>query len=305
MTDNDHALPIGAVSRMIGISSHTLRKWESRYALVSTQRTTSGRRLYTQEDIEKLILVRDLIAVGHQVNRLAALSNAELEELLSRSNADMDFRDVESVLIVGPVISATARLARHDFAAELEIVSADAIEWLAEDPDMESHDMIVLETPFLSQNHTEQLSQVARRHNLVLVYGYARTADLKALQSRGVICLRAPVNSDDLRRTIESQHHKPLNKPTSVPIRRLPDEVITRISSMLPSIQCECPRHIATLLYDLNSFEKYCHQCEIDHPDDAELHTYLANITGVARASFEEALERVATEEGIPLENNV
>ena len=98
MTDNDHVLPIGAVSRMIGISSHTLRKWESRYALVSTQRTPSGRRLYTQGDIEKLILVRDLIALGHQVNRLAALSNAELEELLSRSNADIDSQDVESVL---------------------------------------------------------------------------------------------------------------------------------------------------------------------------------------------------------------
>jgi hypothetical protein len=64
---------------------------------------------------------------------------------------------------------------------------------------------------------------------------------------------------------------------------------------------CECPRHVAELIFQLNSFEKYSADCLNSSKDDAKLHAYLSAVSGTARALFEEALERVAKEEGIDL----
>ncbi|HAK52871.1 MAG TPA: hypothetical protein DCM54_13350 [Gammaproteobacteria bacterium] len=302
MSETDHGLPIGAVTRMIGVSSHTLRKWESRYDLVTPKRTSSGRRLYSQTDIDKLLLVRELTALGHQVNQLARLSNAELETLLARANATDAVPAPSRALVVGYVIATVARLGRSQFTVELDIKSTDATAWLDAEPQTEEWDAIVLEIPTLGSEMTSRLCEFAANCRLVIVYGFAQSRHLRKLRSRGVACLRAPVDAEELRRTIETQSPPPLNTEMPVPSRRLSDAVIARASGLLPAIQCECPHHIAALLYDLIAFERYSHDCATEQPGDTELHRYLGNIAGFARASFEDALERVATEEGISLE---
>jgi len=67
-------------------------------------------------------------------------------------------------------------------------------------------------------------------------------------------------------------------------------------------VRCECPHHIAELLFSLSAFEEYSERCENDNPDDAALHGYLKVTAGSARAAFEEALARVAEAEGIRLD---
>ena len=91
-------LPIGTVVRLTGLSSHTLRKWESRYALVSPRRTESGRRVYVQADIDRLVLVRDLSAKGHQLGRLSGLSDDALRDLLDQSSQARTMRAPKRVL---------------------------------------------------------------------------------------------------------------------------------------------------------------------------------------------------------------
>ena len=50
---------IGEVAAMVGFSPHTLRAWERRHKVLEPQRTPSGQRRYTIEDIE---LLREVIS---------------------------------------------------------------------------------------------------------------------------------------------------------------------------------------------------------------------------------------------------
>ncbi|MAI40999.1 MAG: MerR family transcriptional regulator [Candidatus Azotimanducaceae bacterium] len=310
MNMKDHGLPIAAVTQMTGIAGHTLRKWESRYALVTPERTSTGRRLYTQDNIEKLILVRELTSRGHQVRLLADLSTGELEALLSKCNKGESIGAAKRVLAIGHVVAATLRVSKANFPAELSLISTDATEWLSKSTLNDSYDMVIIEVPTLGQQVAKLLADLSRDCRLVLIYGFASRGDIQGLRDKGVECLRAPVEATELLRIVGASDVKetiaePQENLSKVPSRRLPDDVIARVSNILPSIQCECPNHIASLLYDLIAFERYCQQCETEQAKDADLHVYLGNITGLARASFEEALERVASEEGIPLESIV
>ena len=56
--------PIQLVARLTGLSAHVIRIWEQRYRAVEPRRTSSNRRLYSQSEIERLSLLRDLTNAG-------------------------------------------------------------------------------------------------------------------------------------------------------------------------------------------------------------------------------------------------
>ena len=78
---------------------------------------------------------------------------------------------------------------------------------------------------------------------------------------------------------------------------------LSHIANMMPSLNCECPNHIAKLLIDINGFEKYCMQCVDDDPSQRALHGQLADMTAHARSIFEAALRSVALADGLDLES--
>ncbi len=55
---------IGAVSRMLGISTRTLRTWEDRYGVVAPERSAGGQRLYSRLQVEHLHYVKERIDSG-------------------------------------------------------------------------------------------------------------------------------------------------------------------------------------------------------------------------------------------------
>jgi DNA-binding transcriptional MerR regulator/methylmalonyl-CoA mutase cobalamin-binding subunit len=59
---------IKSVCAMTGLNPVTLRAWERRYGLIEPQRTAGGHRLYTQNDVERILralaLTRDGLAIG-------------------------------------------------------------------------------------------------------------------------------------------------------------------------------------------------------------------------------------------------
>jgi MerR family transcriptional regulator, light-induced transcriptional regulator len=75
--------PIRAVSKLTGISVDTLRAWERRYGVVEPERDERG-RLYTEEHVARLKLLRDAVERGHAIGRVAPLSTEDLEALLAR-----------------------------------------------------------------------------------------------------------------------------------------------------------------------------------------------------------------------------
>ena len=61
---------IRAASALTGINQNTLRAWERRYGLISPERTPKGYRLYSDEDLERLRLIRRAMHEGVPVGRV-------------------------------------------------------------------------------------------------------------------------------------------------------------------------------------------------------------------------------------------
>lgn len=76
--------PIRAVARLTGLPLDTLRAWERRYQAVIPKRSRSG-RLYSDLDVERLSLLREVVAHGHSIGQIASLPNSRLREFLPAS----------------------------------------------------------------------------------------------------------------------------------------------------------------------------------------------------------------------------
>lgn len=84
-------LPIQAVERETGVSKELLRMWERRYAFPNPERDEQGDRIYPQEQISKLRLLRRLIDNGFRPGKIVGLPIPELENLLrSRYNTTLE-----------------------------------------------------------------------------------------------------------------------------------------------------------------------------------------------------------------------
>jgi methanogenic corrinoid protein MtbC1 len=70
--------PIGVVTARTGITQDLLRAWEKRYNAVVPGRGPTGRRLYSDEDVERLRLLKSLVGAGRRISDVAALSKDEL-----------------------------------------------------------------------------------------------------------------------------------------------------------------------------------------------------------------------------------
>jgi MerR family transcriptional regulator, light-induced transcriptional regulator len=106
--------PISAVAKLTGIPLDTLRAWERRYRTVIPKRVARG-RLYSEEQIQKLLLLRRAVEQGHSIGQVAALGDRQLRELLEKSSsiAASAAKATDSSDILAPVLHA---LDRFDYA---------------------------------------------------------------------------------------------------------------------------------------------------------------------------------------------
>lgn len=74
--------PMRVVTRLTGLNPDTIRAWERRYGAISPERTGGNTRLFSAADVKRLALLRDIVALGHPVSRVATLDTPELEKLL-------------------------------------------------------------------------------------------------------------------------------------------------------------------------------------------------------------------------------
>ena len=66
-------LPIRTVASLTGINPVTLRAWERRYKLITPRRTPKGHRLYTEEDVELIRQVLELLDQGISISQVKPL----------------------------------------------------------------------------------------------------------------------------------------------------------------------------------------------------------------------------------------
>lgn len=93
--------PIGLVSLHTGLSTHVIRAWERRYKAVEPQRSPSGRRLFTQSDIDRLVLLKQVIQNGHSISQIAGLERMALVELADTTTRPRHSTHVDSKIPSG------------------------------------------------------------------------------------------------------------------------------------------------------------------------------------------------------------
>jgi MerR family transcriptional regulator, light-induced transcriptional regulator len=79
--------PIRVVSARTGLPQDVIRIWERRYKCVCPPRGTTGRRLYTDEDVERLRLLKQAVCAGRRISDVADLEMERLRALVSEDNS--------------------------------------------------------------------------------------------------------------------------------------------------------------------------------------------------------------------------
>lgn len=122
MAEVQHSIKFAA--RKSGLTPHVIRVWEKRYDAVSPNRTDTNRRLYSESEIERLGLLRDVTQAGHSIGQVARLPLEKLRQLAADSP-----NSVKSEPAVRPVRKTSAAGSFLDECiAAVKVLDARALE---------------------------------------------------------------------------------------------------------------------------------------------------------------------------------
>lgn len=89
------------LEELSGIKAHTIRIWEKRYGVVVPERTNTNIRLYSDDDLKKLLNISILNKHGLKISHLSKLSQDDLKEKvihISRETTNTDIQ-IENLVI--------------------------------------------------------------------------------------------------------------------------------------------------------------------------------------------------------------
>lgn len=89
----DHGHSIKIAAQRTGLSSHVIRVWERRYEAVKPRRTETNRRLYSDDDVDRLRLLAQATDAGHAIGNIAGLSDDELRSLIAEDRGTVRRKD--------------------------------------------------------------------------------------------------------------------------------------------------------------------------------------------------------------------
>ncbi len=82
--------PIRVVAERTGLTPTLLRAWERRYEVVEPGRSEGGQRLYSDEDVERLLLLRRTVDAGRTISSIAEHTDEELRQILAEDQRAME-----------------------------------------------------------------------------------------------------------------------------------------------------------------------------------------------------------------------
>jgi hypothetical protein len=144
---------------------------------------------------------------------------------------------------------------------------------------------------------------------ILVIYAFGTDASARSLREAGVTLRREPVSNRDLAQWVHGVREQATAAPQpataearwQVEPRRFSDEALAQLAGMPSPVACECLRHMAEIVAQLAGFERYSQECTSTSPADAALHRHLSRTAGAARTMFEQALQRVVSDEGLAL----
>lgn len=303
---------IGTIARLTGLKPDTLRVWERRYGLGASHKSASGRRQYTQADLEHLQLIAALVNAGARIGEIASAERKTLEVLV-RNQCGADARSrlerKPRALFIGAqlchwvdqhqgcITAVEALLARDN----LQNVSADALTG-----EGAVHTLIV-ECPTLSSatvGHLQSLVAATAPSRTIVVYHYGNQRWLEELERLDYTAMSYPPEAGALAfqlarsSTAQEATEGDSNVGDLMPAkpRRFSADELAVAAKLRNTLNCECPRHLAELIHDLLHFEDYSSACSVDNWQDAAVHARIYAYTAQARHLLEKALGAVLEE---------
>ncbi len=321
---------IGAISKITGIGTETLRAWERRYGAVVPKRSLSGDRVYSQEDLNKLFVLKNLVDAGNSIGTVAHLSLTELKSKWdhyiahgaklggSRATLQADDSDLQQkckIVLLGEDFPLRILDGMEDFADIDVIAHVNSWEdWKKDYADVSVH-IVIVELPTINdhtRNYIAKLLKETGAWHVVLLYGFGSQSDINKLQSPQVSAIRSSIDVYELARvcidraggnskSLETSHAATVYAEESIPSRRFSNKQLESLARVSTSIQCECPHHLSDLIKNLVAFEIYSAECENKNADDAAMHSYLHATTAQSRAILEDALAHIISHENITI----
>jgi len=321
----------GAVARMLRMPVATLRVWERRYALTQPKLSASGQRLYADEDVRRLALIRQLTELGHAIGSLAGLDMAQLQRVgathagaqaLVRRGSGPEAGGYPALppwrlAVIGAGLGARLRrpALHRRLGRPVQLLGPfDTVAQAAADLRRADVDALLLHEPQLHAGWLSALEAAAPDLTglpTAVLYGFAADVLCESLSVVGITLLREPqpdvVVAQWLRQLGGTTAAPLVNAGTlavpqpTEPVRRWNDAALVEFASRSSTVACECPRHVAELLMQLAHFERYSAECAQPNAADGELHAFLRQVAAESRARFEVALEQIALHEGLLL----
>ena len=314
---------IGAVSQTTGIPVSTLRIWEKRYQAFSPIKSPGNHRIFNESDISKALLLKQLSQQGHAISSIAGMNVDQLRRignqsihpkaLLQKNNRDEN--TVTFVAVVGQsmanrIESKQFKRLIQDNPLKVSHVFQNIEDTLSIDiPSQPS--VLLVKVNSLQPQIQNTLQELKKKHvfeQTIVVYNFATEAMVQALKWAGIVVRREPIADTELADLLQSVLFVDSTRAQEfgtggsiITARKFSESTLSRVASISTNVLCECPRHVAELISQLASFEEYSQECLNKSPEDAHLHSYLQSISGSARCLFENALEKIATHEGIDL----
>lgn len=318
MSDSED-FSIGTVSRLTGISQHTLRVWERRHEAVKSRRSDGGQRQYSSDDVDRLTVLKALVDRGDRIGKIAA---EPTEVLRARVATHIDHNHARTQLASGTLKLAVygetlaGRLSEAPLPGSRVVLAETDFQRFTSDLALHPTDVLLLEMQMVKADTSDMvanLRKTANTEHVLVVYGFGRAADVARLAASGVLLLRSPIELHALAQVLglnppaagsaadkgTQQALAPVSETLEVPARLLSRDELRRLARASSTVECECPQHLVDLVRSLSAFEVYSDQCKNRDEPDAALHAYLHATTARARALVEEALVRTAEIEGI------
>ena len=299
----------GVAARLAGLPVETLRVWERRYGISDTERSAHGQRLYSDAQVRRLRLMKQLVDQGHPIGALVQLP---LEELLASAAVPLARSPSQPVRValVGHLLAQqVAGGARELFALDI-VARAAQMDGAATELAGVSADVVLIEMSELAESAVPAIAALRQQLGAaaVVLYRFCASATIRQLRAQGCLAARAPTDAAEIVLLCQAAlAAQPVPVPVAGPRagapapRRFDDQALAALAAANNSIYCECPSHLSEILLMLNSFERYSEQCASRTPADAMLHEELNHAAGSARMLLESALERLARAEGLPL----
>ncbi len=309
----------GVAARLAGVPVETLRVWERRYGVVGPMLSRSGQRLYSATQIERLVLIKQLVDMGHPIGAIATLDRNVLDAMRAsvRALSAGTVRSAQSaaqplrLALVGQSLPARFEPALAACGGMLQVVGSCAGPAEAAEAWREIRaDVAIIELPTLNERSEVTVARIrdtCQAHKTIVLYRFAPSAVIRRLRVAGHEVTRASADTmqiEELCRALILPASTTLPPPATLSPAappRFDEHALTVLASASTTVYCECPRHLVELVLSLGSFERYSAECANRGPDDALLHRELEQAAARAREIIEGALLKVALAEGLPV----